>query len=347
MEQVQEVTAIEVTGEKAPSLSITELLSKGMEYARGKLKEAEEMPDDADGTSPYNTKSKKYKTEYWKTRENALLSEFEIFRNLWRISNSYIYIGKLLSEIQEKRLYFRALTHNAQYTSESLGYSYISFEDYCKAKFNLKKSSAYALIDVYKIFGTCDGKLKENYKAYNYSQLAEMCSLPEAKRKDVTPEMTVKEIRELKKSLSPKKSDTEAVTEMKIKPERQDTVTVEAQAIPEDSGNVRLLFKNKAEREKWVKDYRQHAYLWVDVPALKQRVFRYDFLNGISLIFTEWGSTYEKQTEYTSPSLQLMRTRGDSRSTVGTGYNISDYYGFGGLTLFQVVDFMTKFKDEI
>lgn len=58
--------------------------------------------------------------------------------------------------------------------------------------------------------------MNDRYKGYSYSQLSEMLSIPEKNRFGVDPSMTVKEIREFKKTLKDKKSDLgSAVDSMK------------------------------------------------------------------------------------------------------------------------------------
>lgn len=343
---IQEVTATEIVIENNPIESINgtlDLLSKGVEYAEEKIKEIEMLPDD-DPDKPYlqyNFNSKTFKLKYWRTRYSMLVAENGLYRSLSRISDSYIYIGKMLSEIKEKNLYSRALKDLTDYKQETPGYSYLNFEEYCKVKFNLKKSSAYALIDVYKTFGTNDGQVSENYSAYNYSQLSEMVSLSEKDRQKVTPEMTVKDIRAMKKALSPPKGDGDAVTDLNYKkPPQEETVTVEAVTTPPEKGNVKLIFKNKTERSKWVEDYAKNGYLWVDVPPLNLRVYRYDFINGVSLLTTEYGPGYGVNGSY-YVQRQLIKQPGVKE------IYINEYYGFYGLGVSQVVDWMTTNRDQI
>ena len=50
--------------------------------------------------------------------------------------------------------------------------------------------------------------LKDDYRNFNYSQLVEMLSMSDKKRAEVTPDMTVKQIRLLKKSEDVVSSDS-------------------------------------------------------------------------------------------------------------------------------------------
>lgn len=55
-------------------------------------------------------------------------------------------------------------------------------------------------------------ELKDEYKEYGYSQLQEMLSLTQEEEEEVTPEMTVREIRQIKESRN-KKEEAELPTE--------------------------------------------------------------------------------------------------------------------------------------
>lgn len=102
-----------------------------------------------------------------------------IRNSMGQIVENYMYIGEQLKFIKENKIF-------------KLG-DYKSFIDYCKSEFNLGKNQAYNFINVYERFSD------EKYKQYNFSLLVEMLSLPESKVKEVTPDTTVKEIREIKK----------------------------------------------------------------------------------------------------------------------------------------------------
>lgn len=106
---------------------------------------------------------------------------------LHEASQKFIYIGFLLDEV-----------NNMQYYLEK-GYSDIY--EYCLVELGFERSSTNNFIRVYRNFGECMS-LKEPYKLYSYSQLVEMCSLKSSQLLQVKPEMTVKEIRNLKKTLS-------------------------------------------------------------------------------------------------------------------------------------------------
>lgn len=116
---------------------------------------------------------------------------------LYDIAHSFVYIGFLLAECESCETY------------KEWGYS--SIHEYAFDQFGFKKSSTYNFINVCKAFSSnssTDKKcslpfsmnMKDNYKDFNYSQLVEMLSMNDKQRSQVTPDMTVKQIREVKRS---------------------------------------------------------------------------------------------------------------------------------------------------
>lgn len=310
-------------------------LSKAIDYAEQQQKEAEALPDD--DLRPWDLNSKAHKVDYWKNRLSLLLSEYEVFLRIGRINNSYFEIGKALKKIKDEKLN----EYHANYGSTFAGKSFMRFEEYVKRRFNLKKSSAYALIGVYETFGGYDGKIKPKYAAYNYSQLAEILSLPAEKRDDIKPEMSVKEIRAYKKSLILPKGDTEAITDLKPSDkviESMPTEVIGEKTIPPEKGNVKLVFRNKAEREEWLEDYKKNFYLWVDIPPLNMRVYRYDFINGVSVLTVEYGKEYIYR-RYLLYCEDKTVNSGDPL--------ISRVFSPGGLTFNQIIDWITTYRGKI
>ena len=106
------------------------------------------------------------------------------------IADDFYHIGFYLREVKMFE-YYR-------------GGGYESFVEYAEKELGFKKSAAYNLIRICEKFGARQGNslkywIDPKYKDYNSGQLCEMLSLSPAKQEIVTPDMTVKEIRELKK----------------------------------------------------------------------------------------------------------------------------------------------------
>ena len=99
-----------------------------------------------------------------------------------------------------------------------MSFGYATLEDFCEANLGLDKSAVSRCINVYRNFNARDDcerignyeshglamDLSERWKDYSYTQLCEMLPLTEDQRKQIKPDMTVKQIREYKKSLKSK-----------------------------------------------------------------------------------------------------------------------------------------------
>lgn len=120
----------------------------------------------------------------------------KIKRAMYDAAKQFVYIGFLLWEVQEFCYY-----------SEK-GYS--SVYEYAEAELGFKKSSTKNFIAINYEFGCRDDRprgiahqrtmsLQPAYSKFSYSQLCEMLSMSEKQRAKVTPDMTVRQIRDLKR----------------------------------------------------------------------------------------------------------------------------------------------------
>lgn len=100
---------------------------------------------------------------------------------------SFFRIGEKLFNIQESEVY------------KLKGYK--SFVSFCKGEFGISKVQSYRFVGIYKKFSS------ERYSSFTYSQLIEMLSLKDSDIDKVNPDMTVKEIRTLKKDLKESKQE--------------------------------------------------------------------------------------------------------------------------------------------
>ena len=109
-----------------------------------------------------------------------------IFQDLNDIKNKFCVIGFRLYEMQRLG-YFR-----------TLGYENIT--DCAEHIFGIKKSTTYSLMHIASCY--CDGMvLKDKYKGYSQSQLIEMSTANAMLEGEITADMTVADIRDLKKAL--------------------------------------------------------------------------------------------------------------------------------------------------
>lgn len=122
----------------------------------------------------------------------ALASVRYILSDINDIRTRYIALGFHLKE------FFR----NGYY----LAFGYWNPEDFYKTNFGMDGSAVSRCIAVYEEFSRDKSMhLDEKYMEYNYSQLCEMLPMSKEERKEVSPDMTIKQIRELKKTNKLKK----------------------------------------------------------------------------------------------------------------------------------------------
>lgn len=124
-------------------------------------------------------------------RETARTSVKYIYTDLCDIRKNFIRLGFHLSEFERCEYY------------KDFGYSSIS--EFAENNLGMDKSAVSRYINVFRCFSeqNKDGGrsmyLADKYQNYSFSQLSEMISLPENKLKMIKPDMTIKQIREVKK----------------------------------------------------------------------------------------------------------------------------------------------------
>lgn len=134
-------------------------------------------------------------------RDEAYDSLKCLYTDLTVIREYYMRLGFHLSE-------FRACEYYKDF-------GYLTLEEFCDVNLGLDKGAVSRCINVYKQFNAsndvtysaglkkrgCAIDLSERWKDYSYTQLCEMLPLSDGDRRMVTPDMTVKQIRELKRKL--------------------------------------------------------------------------------------------------------------------------------------------------
>lgn len=114
-----------------------------------------------------------------------------IKKYLVEIGNTYLLVAFRIYEMEQNKSYKAFYKNIVDACSECLGF---------------KKSTTYNMLNIVKTFGSADesGRItfQSLFKAekFSYSQLCEMLSLSDHQRSQVTPDMTVKEIRQIKKN---------------------------------------------------------------------------------------------------------------------------------------------------
>ena len=136
--------------------------------------------------------------------------------------------------------------------------------------FGFKKSTTANMIAVTKRFGEYMSALKPEYARYNYSCLCEMLSLTDEQLKLCTPEMTVQEIRALRKT-----------NKNKVQTSGQN---VDNSKIPYECWSLAL--KNDKERIAFLKEYKSWGK-WLSLPELALNFYKCELSNGDFIVATE------------------------------------------------------------
>ena len=134
-------------------------------------------------------------------REGARGSLKYILRDISDIKKSYFILGFHLNEFRNFKYY------------EDFGY--LTFEEFCENNFDMDKSAISRCINVFLMINAhnkrtykngvecvgCAMQILDEYKDFSYSQLCEMLPLDDDKRAKVKPDMTIKQIREMKNKI--------------------------------------------------------------------------------------------------------------------------------------------------
>lgn len=124
--------------------------------------------------------------------------------NIRTAARSFVAIGFYLKRAREDRLY------------EEAGFS--SVWDFAREEFGISRSTATRYMAVNDRF-SADGNspnLATEYQAYNQSQLIEMVTMTGEQLEQVTPDMTVRELREMKQEDTVEPEETQIVGQMEI-----------------------------------------------------------------------------------------------------------------------------------
>lgn len=152
----------------------------------------------------------------------------DIRNRLQETAENFVIIGYRLKQIRDSRMFEK---------------EYQSLEDFAYHEYGLSKSVVYRFIKINNRFSK-DGnsmELKEEYKGYKYSNLQEMLSLTEEEEEQITPDMTVKEIRQIKEKRNQaiQESVEEEGQEKEEKKSAEGEIQEEREAEPEEAAGVK------------------------------------------------------------------------------------------------------------
>lgn len=206
-----------------------------------------------------------------------------IREELQKIKQSFVRIGWYLKHIKDRELY----------TVDG----YANIYDFADDKFHISQSNVSRFMKLCERFSVNHDspQLDEKYERFAYSQLSEMLPMKPEDQEKVTPDMTVKQIRELKREGKEKNrkdsndstgEDTSAeiyVTSHKANAEKMFFAMGEEQPeFPE--------LTNSKERKAWLKNVEAWG-LWYEDPNIQARYYKYIFPDGSCLIAVRYRYT--------------------------------------------------------
>ena len=114
----------------------------------------------------------------------------DIRNRLEETAENFVVIGYRLKQIRDSKVYQR---------------EYGSLADFAQKEYNLSSTVVYRLIKINDEFSENGNSMQiaGKYRGYGYSKLQEMLYLTEKQREEVTEEMTVKEIRQMRQAENP------------------------------------------------------------------------------------------------------------------------------------------------
>lgn len=151
-----------------------------------------------------------------KERELARASYEYIEKDITDIKTEFIRLGFHLAECQDMKYY------------EDFGYT--DFYQFVADNWKMEKTAVSRHISIFKKFSAVSEEYQNNhkmwlddrYKEFNYSQLSEMLQMNDKQMSQIKPEMTVKQIRELKKSWKePVKTNCDCIKDIQIATSQQ------------------------------------------------------------------------------------------------------------------------------
>ena len=131
----------------------------------------------------------------------------QLDRAITETTQDFVVIGHLLMQARDTDIL------------SSSGYT--SMGDFARSEYGLDESVTSRFINIAEKYGDGSGRLKAEYAAYTYSKLGEMLTLPSEVAAIVTPDMTVKDIREIKSEVQEEESisDVEVMIEASQQPD--------------------------------------------------------------------------------------------------------------------------------
>ena len=285
--------------------------------------------EDQSGTITFPCSTDVYDTGYGKS--------VDIIRTeLKNIKKSFVRIGWHLKQIKD----------NGWYQKEG----YKNIYEFAKEKFNISQPTATRFINICTEFSESgsSSELDARYRGYSLSQLTEMLNVGADKRKKITPDMTVREIREFKrKDRKLQKSGTEETSGKAAQAGTHATSHVNSISKVSISAALPEL-KSDAERREWLENAEGWGLWYID-QNIHAAYYKYDFPDGNRIIAVEYGYGEELCADSSKYSYHMVYSDNFRKKHMEQG-NILSFPGYFTEQTAEIgilAEFLRELQEEI
>lgn len=233
-------------------------------------------------------------------QQNEIFTINKIKEGLSRATDNFIYIGGYLDD---------AKNFCCNVFNENKGRPCKNVYEWAELRFGFKKTTTATLIGVCNRFGEYKQHLKKEFELYNFTQLTEMLPIPNELLSFITPDMTVKQIRDFKNTANSAVQSTE-----------QKNSSLENKGIERF-----IILKNDTERINFLKNYADWG-LWFEESRLGIKYYRCLLNNGDYIIASVPNPYYfyDNKLVYPSPNFKIIKSGTDKNNARYNFYFNSD-----------------------
>ena len=278
------------------------------------------------------------------SEEQSKLEECEqiIKLSIAQSEKKFLTLGEALSKIRNEKLYRSS--------------RYPTFDLYIQNTFEFTRQSAYSLIKVYEF---C--KTGFTFDKYTYTQLLEICSIPEedsALILQITPDMSKRQIQRLKhdyytaklcKVQALEQTPDEVIVDVPKEKKTDENITYEdvfgeAEKIIDQNSIEPLVLKNKEERIKFLGTYSNWEMIG-NIGYLHFKIYRRRLKNKTAIIALVAENTKDVKNNHDSVKYTIFV---EPDCNLSFDYTIStNYFNLWFNSENNVVDYLTKCRQEI
>lgn len=285
--------------------------------------------EDQSGTITFPCSTDVYDTGYGKS--------VDIIRTeLKNIKKSFVRIGWHLKQIKD----------NGWYQKEG----YKNIYEFAKEKFNISQPTATRFINICTEFSESGSspELDARYQGYSLSQLTEMLNVGADKRQGISPDMTVREIREFKrKDRESQKSGTEETSDKTTQAGTHATSHVNSISKVSIPAALQGL-KSDEDRMEWLENVEDWGLWYID-QNIHAAYYKYDFPDGNRIIAVEYGYGEELCADSSKYSYHMVYSDNFRKKHMEQG-NILSFPGYFTEQTAEIgilAEFLRELQEEI